>query len=497
MPNSTPRSIRLEQEWHYRRTIRANLADWAALALAANGQKPAAHHRLLLGALTDIAAGRTDRLMVLMPPGSAKSTYASMLFPPWFLARHPRAEIIATSHTAELAENFGRRARDLTKQHEKRLGLRLAPDQRAAGRWEVLSPSHRHVANRHMAGQADQRGRYVAAGVRGPIIGRRADLILIDDPVKSQAEAESQTIRDAIWDWYRADLLTRLKPGGRIVLIMTRWHEDDLAGRLLASQPEEWHCLRLPALAEPDDPLGRAEGEALWPDWEDRAALERKRTTLGARAFAALFQQDPRPPEGALFSPARITLLGGAPDTSSGRPSGNQVVRAWDLAATAKRADNNPDWTVGLKLQRDEAGRFIVLDIVRLRGSPHAVELLVQATARADGDVFQYFPKDPGQAPGFQEALFARLLAGYRFGFSPERGNKTARAAPVAAQMEAGNLALVRAGWTGPLLEELRNFPNQGHDDQVDALSRAFAWLVLEQAPVAPARLLAGGWLGR
>lgn len=486
MLNSMPQFATLRREKAFRSTTQTSLTDWAELALAANGQKPAAHHRLLLDALTDVADGSTDRLMVLMPPGSAKSTYASVLFPPWFLARHPDAEIIAASHTADLAEHFGQRARDLVREHEKRLGLRLAPDARAAGRWEVLGPSNK-------TGQhgSSSRGRYLAAGVRGPIIGRRADLALIDDPVKSQAEAESATIRDTTWNWYRTDLLSRLKPGGRVVLIMTRWHEDDLGGRLLAQQPGEWRCLRLPALAEPGDPLGRTEGDALWPDWEDRAAIERKRTTLGARSFAALFQQDPRPPEGALFSPARITLLGAAPDTASGR-----FVRAWDLAATPKRADNNPDWTVGLKLLRDEAGRFIVLDIVRLRGSPHAVELLVQATARADGDVFQYFPRDPGQAPGYQQAMFARLLAGFRFGFSPERGSKSARAAPVAAQIEAGNLSAVRADWNAALLEELRGFPDGGHDDQVDALSRAFAWLVMERV-VAPARVVGTGWMAR
>ena len=487
MPNSKPPSgwPHVEKSCRWERScrwaIRTSLTTWAERALQADRQKPATHHRLLLDALTDVTEGRTDRLLVLMPPGSAKSTYASVIFPPWFLARHPGAEIIAASHTASLADDFSRRARDLLTTHQHRLGLRLVSDARAAERWEVLSPSH----------PTGQRGRYWAAGVRGPIIGRRADLALIDDPVKSQAEAESPAIRDATWNWYRTDLLSRLKPGGRIVLIMTRWHEDDLGGRLLASQGEEWRCLRLPALAEPGDPMGRAVGDALWPAWEDRAALERKRASLGARSFAAMFQQDPRPPGGALFSPARIALLGSAPDTASGR-----LVRAWDLAATPKRADNNPDWTVGLKLLRDEAGRFIVLDIVRLRGSPHEVELLVQATARADGDVFQYFPRDPGQAPGYQQALFARLLAGFRFDFSPERGSKTARAAPVAAQVEAGNLSLVRADWNAAFLEELRGFPDGGHDDQVDALSRAVAWLVMDRK-AAPARSVAVGWLGR
>jgi len=463
-----------------RRRVRASLAEWCRLALSAEGRQPARHHLALVSALEDVAAGRCDRLMVLMPPGSAKSTYASVLFPPWWFARHPASEVIAASHTAELAWHFGRRARNLLAEHGPRLGLGLAADARAAGRWEV----RRHRRARH------QVGHYLAAGVDGPIIGRRADLALIDDPVKSAAGAASQGQRDAVWDWYRTDLLTRLKPGGRVVLVMTRWHEDDLGGRLLALQKDEWRCLRLPALAEVDDPLGRREGEALWPEWEDRAALLRKRDNLGARAFAALFQQTPRPDEGAFFQPARLGMLAHAPDTGSGR-----TVRAWDLAATPKRADNNPDWTVGLKLHRDEAGRFIVLDIVRLRGSPLDVEQALLATARADGDVLQYLPKDPGQAGVYQSSQLGRLLAGFTFDFSPERGAKAVRAAPVAAQMEAGNVALVRADWNAAFVEELRGFPDGTNDDQVDALSRAFAWLT--QSRAAQAQLLQLGWMGR
>jgi len=469
-----------------RRRLRTSLADFARLSLAAEGRAPARHHLALIAALEDVAAGDCDRLMVLMPPGSAKSTYASVLFPPWWLARHPASDVIAASHTAELATHFGRRAREQVLAHGGRLGLALMADQRAAGRWETRG-----------GGAANALGRYFATGVRGPVVGRRADLVLIDDPVKSQAEADSAAQRDAVWDWYRSDLLTRLKPGGRVVLVMTRWHEDDLGGRLLALQGDEWRCLRLPALAEPGDPLGRAEGEALWPDWEDRPALLRKREALGARAFAALFQQSPRPPQGAFFHPERIGLLAAAPETVSGRPPGNRVVRAWDLAATPKRADNNPDWTVGLKLLRDEAGRFIVLDIVRLRGSPLQVEQALLATARADGDVFQCFPRDPGQAGVFQQGHIGRLLAGFGFGFSPERGAKAIRAAPVAAQMEAGNLAMVRADWNAAFIDELRSFPDGTHDDQADALSRAFTWLAAAPPPAAPRPVPVAGWMGR
>ncbi|MBN8910409.1 MAG: terminase family protein, partial [Rhodospirillales bacterium] len=309
--------------------VARTLNEWAEHALEPLGQKPAAHHRLLLTELEALSRGESDRLMVLMPPGSAKSTYASMLFPAWWFTQHPASNVIAASHTANLAEHFGRQVRNTIIEHATDLGYGLAPDNRAAARW-----------------QTTERGTYFAAGVRGPITGRRADLAIIDDPVKSQAEADSPTFRENVWNWFRADLVTRLKPGGRIVLIMTRWHEDDLGGRLLAQNPAEWRLLRLPALAEANDPLGRPEGAPLWPDWEDAAALARRREMVGDRVCSALYQQTPRPPAGSLFRVNDIAVLDEVP-ASSGR-----IVRAWDLAATSETGSNDPDWTVGLKLQR-------------------------------------------------------------------------------------------------------------------------------------------------
>jgi hypothetical protein len=202
-----------DAELRLRRGVRTSLGEWARLALAPQGLVPARHHLLLMEALEAVSAGSVDRLMVLMPPGSAKSTYASLLFPPWFLSRHPRAQVIAVSHTAGLAEGFGRGVRGLMTEHGARLGYRLDPASRAAGRFGT-----------------SRGGSYFATGVRGPVTGRRADLLLIDDPVKGQAEADSARVRDATWDWYRSDLVTRLRPGGRIVLVMTRWHPDDLGG---------------------------------------------------------------------------------------------------------------------------------------------------------------------------------------------------------------------------------------------------------------------------
>ena len=158
-----------------------------------------------------------DRLMVLMPPGSAKSTYASLLYPAWWFTQHPNSSVITTSHTRSLAEHFGRQVREMVREYAQLLGYGLHSGPQAAGHW-----------------QTTDNGGYFAAGIRGPLTGRRADLVIIDDPIKSQAEADSPVLRERVWNWYRFDLTTRLKPRGRIVLIMTRWHEDDLAGRLLA-----------------------------------------------------------------------------------------------------------------------------------------------------------------------------------------------------------------------------------------------------------------------
>jgi predicted phage terminase large subunit-like protein len=431
------------------------LHDWAVHALAPGGQRPARHHTEMLRQLAGLAENGPDRLMLLLPPGHGKSTYASVLFPAWFLARHPRASIIAASHTADLAEYFARRVRETIRDQGEALGLSLAREDRAAARWRTA-----------------QGGEYFACGIRGPITGRRADLVLIDDPVKSHAEADSPTARNALWNWYRSDLATRLKPGGRIVLVMTRWHQDDLGGRLLDSD-SSWTTLRLPALAEADDPLRRAPGEALWPEWEDEEALARKRRVVGPRIWNALFQQTPTPDAEALFATTRIPILDTAPII-------RREIRAWDLAATPAGDGRDPDWTVGLKLALISENRYLITDVVRLRAGPAEVADTIHAVATQDGaSVTVALPQDPGQAGKQQVAWLSQRLAGFRVRASPETGAKLTRATLPAAAIESGTLALLRAPWNRALLNELRDFPHGRKDDQVDALSRAFAQLSL------------------
>jgi predicted phage terminase large subunit-like protein len=246
--------------------------------------------------------------------------------------------------------------------------------------------------------------------------------------------------------------------------------------------------LRLPALAEPGDPLGRKPGTALWPDWENEGALARKRAIVGGRAWQALYQQSPTSGEGSLFPVARVGL-------SDALPEGSRMVRAWDLAATEAGEGRDPDWTVGLKLAQCPDGRLVVVDVVRLRGGPHEVTQCLVDTAARDGRAVPVgLPQDPGQAGKQQVAFLTGKLAGHTVLASPETGAKLVRAMPVAAQVEAGRLSLLRGAWNQALLDELRDFPHGRKDDQVDALARAHA--MLGQA-TRPARQLRVGLFGR
>jgi predicted phage terminase large subunit-like protein len=400
--------------------------------------------------------------MVLMPPGSAKSTYVSVLFPAWWFTQHPRSSIISASHSSGLASPFSRRVRALILAKEASLGFGLARDQRSSQSWSTTNG-----------------GDYFSIGVRGAITGRRADLILVDDPVRCQADAESARQRDYVWEWFKADLTTRLRPGGKVVLIMTRWHPDDLAGQLLARARSQWRIVRLPALAEVGDPLGRTEGEPLWPEWEDLSALVRKRELIGERAWSALFQQDPHPAGGKLFAVVHLATI--EPQDVGFSKS---IIRAWDLAATGATGQNDPDWTVGLKLAQQNDGRYVVLNVLRIRGTPRQVEELVVNTAHRDGAaVIVGIPEDPGQAGKSQMAYLTRQLAGFHVIAARETGSKATRAMPVASQIEAGNVGIARADWNQSFIDELRDFPFGHKDDQVDALVRAFTTLAARSHP--------------
>ncbi|HMJ07621.1 MAG TPA: terminase family protein, partial [Pyrinomonadaceae bacterium] len=252
------------------------------------------HQKLIYEKLDEITNGNNRRLMIFLPPRHSKSETVTVRYSAWRLEKEPKLNIILGSYNQKLANRFSRKIRRIAEHR-----IKLSPDRKAADEWETASG-----------------GGVRAVGVGAGVTGFGAGLIVIDDPVKNRAEAESPTFRERVWDWFNDDIYTRLEPGASIVMIQTRWHEDDLAGRIIKSVEnggEPWNVLSLSALAETPpqvradewtDELGRRDGDALCPERFDRDALLRIRQQLGSYSFAALYQQQPVPAEGGLFKRA-------------------------------------------------------------------------------------------------------------------------------------------------------------------------------------------------
>lgn len=357
------REVAIQQEM-WKRECRASFLAWCIEQLAPLGQKPQRHHRLMIQKLEQVARGEIKRLMILMPPRHGKSEYSSKLFVPWYLGQGwvdrgqnllvPRKSIIAASHTFELAVKFGRAVRNMVAMRSDVLGYGLMADASAAGRWVTTLG-----------------GEYLAAGVGKAIAGNPADLILIDDPVPDAEGAESEKIRQKTWDWYKQDLYTRLQPGGAIVLIMTRWHEEDLGGMLLQEQAnggDKWDILSLPALADSaDDPLGRSAGQALWRKWVNEDDFARIRKVIGERPFYALYQQKPRPPGGSFFREADI-LVDGHPAPDPVRP--DFLFAVLDTAIKDGKKHDGTAYTIFARTHgRNYPLQIMDWDIVQIEGA--------------------------------------------------------------------------------------------------------------------------------
>jgi predicted phage terminase large subunit-like protein len=431
-----------------RKQIRARLASWAE----ANGYIPARHHRLLIDRLEAVARGDCRRLAIFMPPGSAKSTYTSMLFPPWLMAQDPAAMILAASHTSELAERWGRRVRNLIADNGLTLGITLSDDSQAANRWALA---------REFGGE------YYAAGVGVGIAGFRARYGLIDDPIRSRQDADSLLVRDRIWDWYLNDFYPRLVPGNRIVLIQTRWHEDDLAGRVL--NHEQFEVINLPALAKPDDLLGRAVDEPLWcdDDYGYGEQLVTLRDTTPPRVWSALYQQAPAPDEGDFFKEDWLKPRDIVPHHSSLRVYGGS-----DYAVTA----DGGDYTVHVVIGIDHLNNMYLLDVWRRQASSDVwVEGFLDL-------VQKYRPLEwaeeqgqikAGVGPFLDKRMRQRRTYVNRTQF-PTRADKATRARSIQGRMALDGLYYPKhANWVSDFLAEILTFPAGKHDDQCDALGLA------------------------
>jgi len=439
-----------------------------------------AFHYLVARELDRVVAGATPRLMIWAPPQHGKSELVSVRLPAYWLGRRPDEPVILASYGAALAESKSRQARRIVESDDfRRLfpGVTTHYTSRAVQRWELRG----------------RRGSMLAVGVGGPITGHGGRLGIIDDPFSSWEKAQSEWARARVWDWYRATFRTRIWEGGAIVIIMTRWHQDDLCGRILQEQADRWRVLRLPALAEsqperdsndlflglpPGQPdlLGRYPGEPLCPQRFSRDALVEIQTDVGELAWSAEYQGVPRPIEGSYFKRYWVTIVEAAPRQA-------RRVRYWDRAAT----EGGGDWTVGVLMARSPEGLYYVEDVVRGQWSSRQVEEMLLQTALLDAERYGrhqvdiWVEQEGGSAGQDSAAAVVRLLAGYPVFTEKPSGSKLVRGRPWLAQAQAGNVRLVRGSWNAAYLDELTAFPNGRHDDQWDATSGAFNRLAAEK----------------
>lgn len=434
------------------------------LAYLASGGRYAVppHIQLLNEKLLEVADGRCWRLMISMPPRHGKSELASKFFPAWFLGRYPDKRVILCSYEADFAASWGRKVRNtLTDHGQEVFGVRVAQDSSAASRWDIAS---------HAGGM-------ITAGVGGPITGRGADLLIIDDPVKNSEEAESSTIRERTWDWYRSTAYTRLEPGGAVIIIQTRWHEDDLSGRLLREQAnggDQWDEVILPAEAEENDPLGRAPGEALWPDRYPLDRLQEIARTLGSYLYSALFQQRPQPAGGQVFRRDHFRYAHKDGDAYVLRRSTGEthvpISRCWrfqtiDPSGSVKET---ADYFVIMTFDVTPANELIIVDIVRTRAETTNHERMLDDARTRLSPLYQAVESKTFGLNIYQS--FKRKGRAIRE--LKADADKAFRARPVSIQME--NEAVFFLEGIEHLAEfehELLAFPKGAHDDMVDALA--------------------------
>lgn len=388
--------------------------------------------------------------MVMQPPRHGKSEFCSKYLPSWYLGVYPNRRIILSSYEATFAASWGRKSRNTLEQYGQLFGVKVAASPSSADQWDI----------------AGHDGGMVTAGAGGSITGRGAHLLLVDDPLKNAEEAGSAAVRNRIWDWWQSTAYTRLEPDGAAIIIQTRWHEDDLCGKLLAEMAnggEQWRVLKMPAISD--------DGAALWPERYDLEKLARIRKAVGEYYWSALYQQDPTPREGMLFKVSMLTI-------QEDHPVIIRCVRAWDMAAS----DGGGNWTAGVKIGMDQLGLFYVMDVVRGQWGTDERNRMIHQTAQLDGpSVAIRGVQDPGSAGKDVAISFVRSLPGFAVRTEKVSGSKISRADPFSAQVNAGNVRLIQGPWNRDYIEELRQFPLGANDDQVDASADAFTDAVRAQ----------------
>ncbi len=424
---------------------RRNLLDYAKQQWPAYQIGP--HHIQIAEALQRVERGECKRLMIFAPPRHGKSMLTSEFFPAWYLGRRPEDYIIHATYAQELADDWGRKIRN-------QIADPLFPFEDC--RLSTDSASQKKFVTTHG-------GSYFALGVGGAATGRGAHLLLIDDPLKGREDADSATVRRKLKAWYRAVAYTRLMPNGAVIIMLTRWHHDDLAGWLLRDHASEgWEVVNLPAITE--------EGEALWPEAYPLDALAKIKEQVGSREWSALYLQSPSPEEGSIFDLAWFRRYRNKP------ASPDMVVHSWDTG-TKDEEIHDPS---ALTVWGTHGNSIYLTDIFKDRLQFPDLKRSVCAYATRDNPA-AILIEDKGSGQQLIQVLRAEtslpVIA------IPAVQSKTVRAQGVSGLVEAGRVFIPdQASWLIDFESEVRAFPVAAHDDQVDSMTQALNWLASKLA---------------
>jgi predicted phage terminase large subunit-like protein len=443
----------LEQVSQYRDAVKREKAQKSFMAFVHEmwpGFIHGRHHALMAKKFEEIAEGKLKRLIINMPPRHTKSEFASNMLPAWFLGKYPNKKVIQTSNTADLAVGFGRKVRNLvdSEQYSKIFpNVALRADSKAAGRWAT-----------------NHNGDYFAIGVGGTVTGKGADLLIIDDPHSEQEARLAQgdpTVFDNVYEWYTSGPRQRLQPGGAIIIVMTRWSDKDLTGRVLKSDNTDWELIELPAIMPSGSPL--------WPEFWNLSELEALKEELPPYKWNAQYQQKPTGEEGAIVK--RDWWRRWNHDRP---PRCEYIIQSWDTAFTkSQRADYSACTTWGV-FYRDENEQDV--NIILLDAFKEKMEF-PELKARAKEMYDEWEPDSciiEAKAAGAPLIQELRRIGVYVQDYTPSRGNdKFVRLNSVTDLFSSGKVWAPETRWADEVIEELARFPNAEHDDLVDSSVQA------------------------
>lgn len=399
-----------------------------------------------------------QRILVHAPPQRGKSIIVSQRFPAWLLGAKPENRIRLACYNMSHAARFGEVLRNLMQEREYK---RLYPDPRCHIRTRQSEAEWSTPAREALS---DAQPSFMALGLATGFVGQGADTLIIDDPYASPQDAASVAIRASVWMFWDESARVRINDQTNVVVMFHRYHEDDLAGRLL--DEGGWELMRYAEVADGDykgfpDPLGRQEGEKLSPRVSDEFIEQQM---LSGYAWLGQFQGRPTAREGSFFKVSQLEIV-------DAMPANLREVRAWDIGAT----EGGGDYTCGTKIGTNGDGVYYVTDVKRGQWATDERDRIIRQTADLDGNgIMQRLPQDPGAAGKSLGQAFTRLLAGHVVKVATVSGSKEARADPFSSQVNAGNVKLLKAPWNRDYIEELRQFPMGKHDDQVDTSSDSF-----------------------